>query len=89
MNRMRLCGIYIDELSLRSTRRLVLPTTAADGMADKTYIVRFKPPEIGTQVVVAEGAQIYGEHLVFVDSQGALAALFLIEIVENWTELAD
>jgi hypothetical protein len=59
------------------------------GMADKTYLVRFKPPEISTQVVVAEAAQIYGEHLVFLTSKGELAALFLLEIVEDWSELLD
>jgi hypothetical protein len=59
------------------------------GIADKTYLVRFKPPEISTQVVVAEAAQIYREHLVFLTSKGELAALFLLEIVEDWSELLD
>jgi hypothetical protein len=68
---------------------LHLPNAGADGMASKTYLVRFKPPEISTQVVHAERAQINGEHLVFLNSKGELAALFLMEIVEDWSELSD
>jgi hypothetical protein len=34
-------------------------------------------------------AQIHGEHLVFLTSKGELAALFLLEIVEDWSELFD
>jgi hypothetical protein len=60
---------------------------ALDRMADKTYLVRFKPPEISTQPVVAERAEIHGEHLVFLNSKGQLAALFLMEIVESWSEV--
>jgi hypothetical protein len=55
-------------------------------MTDKTYLVRFKPPEISTQPVVAERAEIHGEHLVFLNSKGELVALFLMEIVEGWSE---
>ncbi len=77
------------EPSSWSTRRLHLPTRGADAMANKTYLVRFKPPEISTQVVHAERAEIYGEHLVFLNSKGELAALFLMEIVEDWSELSD
>jgi hypothetical protein len=28
----------------------------------------------------------HGEHIVLLNSDGKLAALFLLEIVENWTE---
>ncbi len=68
---------------------MTLPSTGTPGMADKTYLIRFKPPEISTQVVVAESAQIYGEHLVLVNSKGKLAGLFLLEIVDDWSELSD
>lgn len=56
-------------------------------MVDKRYLVRFKPPEISTQLVFAVTAEIYGEHLVFLNSKGELSALFLLEIVESWSEL--
>ena len=37
--------------------------------------------------VTAASADIHGEHLVFLDSTGKLAALFLLEIVESWSEM--
>lgn len=58
-------------------------------MAEKTYLVRFKSPGLGPQQVVAAKAEIQEEHLVFVSSDGKLAALFLMEIVEGWNVLAD
>jgi hypothetical protein len=55
-------------------------------MTDKTYLVRLKPRELGVHLVVAASAEIHGEHIVLLNSDGKLAALFLLEIVENWTE---
>jgi hypothetical protein len=59
-------------------------------MTEKTYLVRLKAPSNALQHVRADSARLYGdgEHLVFVDSQGRLAALFLTEIVESWNEIA-
>jgi hypothetical protein len=53
---------------------------------DRTYLVRFKPPELGFQVVTAANAEIHGEHLVLLNSMGKLAALFLMDTVESWAE---
>jgi hypothetical protein len=36
--------------------------------------------------VIAASAEIHGEHLIFLRSNGSLAALFLLEIVESWSE---
>jgi hypothetical protein len=55
-------------------------------MSDKTFLVRFKPPELSPQVVVAERAEFQGEHLVFLNSSGQFVALFFTEIVESWSE---
>jgi hypothetical protein len=55
-------------------------------VADKTYLVRFKLPELRCEPVIAELAEIYGEHLVFVNSAGDPIAL-LLEIVESWSEV--
>jgi len=55
-------------------------------MTDKTYLVRLKPRERDVHVVVAASAEIHGEHIVLLNSDGKLAALFLLEIVETWTE---
>jgi hypothetical protein len=53
-------------------------------MLDKTYIVRFKSPQIGVQVVAASSAEIHGDHIALLKSNGQLAALLLLEIVESW-----
>ena len=37
--------------------------------------------------MIAADAEIHADHLVLLDSAGKLAALFLMEIVESWTEL--
>ena len=58
-------------------------------MNDKTYLVRFKPREIGLQTVIAARAEIHGEHIALLNSTGELAALFLIEIVESWSVLGN
>jgi hypothetical protein len=55
-------------------------------MSDKLYLIRFKASELICHAVIAARAEIHGEHLVFLRSEGRLAALFLLEIVENWSE---
>jgi hypothetical protein len=55
-------------------------------LADRTYLVRCKPPELGLQAVPAAVGEIHGEHLVLLNSMGKPVALFLIEIVESWSE---
>ncbi len=52
-----------------------------------TYLVRFKPREIGLQTAIAARAEIHGEHIALLNSEGELAALFLMEIVESWSVL--
>jgi hypothetical protein len=57
--------------------------------SEKTYIVMFKRPEINIQPVIAARAEIHGDHLVFLDSDGRLAALFLLEMVQSWDEVSN
>jgi hypothetical protein len=54
-------------------------------MADKTYIVRFKPLQMGVQLFAASSAEIQGDHIALLNSNGQLAALLLLDIVESWT----
>jgi hypothetical protein len=54
---------------------------------DKTYIIRFKTPDIATDAVVAARVEVNGEHLAFLNSKGELAALLRFEVVESWSEL--
>jgi hypothetical protein len=55
-------------------------------MTDKLYLIRFKESELSFHAVIAARAEIHGEHLVFLRSDCKLAALFLLEIIENWSE---
>ena len=57
-------------------------------MAEKTYLVRLKPP-LSIQHVPASRFEIQGEHVVFVDANGNLKAVFLMELVESWNVLGD
>ena len=61
--------------------------TIGNRLADKTYIVRFKTPDIATDAVVAARVKVHDEHLAFVNSKGRLAALFLFENVESWSRV--
>jgi hypothetical protein len=45
------------------------------------------PPSHAIQQVFAATAEVRGNHLVFVDAKGNLAALFLRERVESWNVL--
>jgi hypothetical protein len=56
-------------------------------MADRTYLVRLKPPSRSIQHVIAARAEIYDEHLVMINTKGKLVALFLLEWVQSWSEL--
>jgi hypothetical protein len=58
-------------------------------MPNKTYLVRFKEPDLAPQLVRAATVEIHGEHLVFCLPGGELSALFLVEIVKDWEELRD
>jgi hypothetical protein len=56
-------------------------------MAETGYLVRFKGADLPPELVVAETIEFQGEHLVFLRSDGSLAALFVLEIVESWSEV--
>ena len=54
-------------------------------MSYESYLVRFKGADPPPELVIAEAIEFHGEHLVFLRSDGSLAALFLLEIVESWS----
>jgi hypothetical protein len=56
-------------------------------MADTAYLVRFKGADPPPERVIAETIEFHGEHLVFLRSNGSLAALFVLESVESWSEV--
>jgi hypothetical protein len=92
-----LWNLCIEDLHYGAVTICRCPARRSDGMTDKVYLVRFKPPEVGTQLVAAEPGrtwqsprvQIHGEHVAFLNSKGELAALFLLEVVEGWSELSE
>jgi hypothetical protein len=55
-------------------------------MTDTAYLVLFKGAHPPPALVIAETIEFHGEHLVFLRSDGTLAALFVLEIVESWSE---
>jgi len=57
------------------------------GMIDQTYLVALKLPSHAVQHVIAASLEIHGEHLVFLNAEGKLAALFMVEIVQSWNVL--
>jgi hypothetical protein len=56
-------------------------------MNENVYLIRFKPAAISPQTLVAVTAEIHGEHLVLLDAKGQINALFLMDIVESWSEI--
>jgi hypothetical protein len=56
-------------------------------MDNKSYLVRFKEPGLSPALVEAEKVEIQGEHLVFLRASGELSALFLSELVKDWSEI--
>jgi hypothetical protein len=57
-------------------------------MPDTTFLVRLKPPSSAIQHVVASTLKIQGEPLIFCDSEGKLVAMFLLEIVQSYSEIS-
>jgi hypothetical protein len=62
------------------------PQSNLSGMADRRFFIRFKSTQSEIQLVIAERAEVHGEHLVFINSAGEMAAMFLLEVVENWSD---
>ena len=57
-------------------------------MIEKTFLIRFKTPELGAQPVVAARAEVRGEHLLLLLSDGQLAAAFMLENIKSWFEVS-
>jgi hypothetical protein len=57
------------------------------GMAEQVYLVTLKAPGYAIQQVVAARYEVRGEHLAFINAEGRLAALFLMEMVLSWIVL--
>jgi hypothetical protein len=82
---------YKDDSLNSATNRLsegdTFVTTVASLMPGKSCLIRFKQSNLTTDLVFASSAEIHGEHLVFLHADGSLAAMFLLEVVESWSEI--
>lgn len=56
--------------------------TGEPNMVDHSYRVRLTTQPV--QHVIASTVQLHGDHLVFLNSNGQLTALFLKNVVESW-----
>lgn len=56
-------------------------------MVDTTFLVQFRAPGLGAQSVIAARAEVRGEHLLLLRSNGQLAAAFMLENVKSWSEV--
>ena len=63
------------------------PYSIVPFIMEKIYVVRLKLPSQLCQQVRAASVEINGNQLVFMDSKGKVAGMFLIELVEDWNEL--
>jgi hypothetical protein len=63
------------------------PRQTLAAMVDQTYLVRLKPQSRAIQHVAASIVKVLGGHLVFLDAERRLAAVFLLDLVESWEAL--
>ncbi len=56
-------------------------------MNERAFLIRFKRSDLAFHTVIAAKAEIHGDHLVFLRSDGSLAALFLMDLVQSWSEV--
>ncbi len=73
--------------SWRAMRHIAPARRTLSRMVEQTYLEAFRPPSQAIQHVVAATVEVHGEHLVFLNAEGKLAALFMMEIVETWNVL--
>ena len=57
-------------------------------MVETTFLVEFRTPDSGAQCVVAAQAEVRGEHLLFLNANGQLADVFMLEKMKSWSELS-
>jgi hypothetical protein len=74
--------------SSRSTPLTCLRVSERFEMVETTFLVQFRIPELGTQPVIAARAEVRGEHLLLLSSNGEVAAAFLLENVKTWSEIS-
>jgi hypothetical protein len=56
-------------------------------MSDKAYLIRLKGTDLDPDIVIAASVEFQAEYLVCLKSDGTLAALFVLENIESWSEI--
>lgn len=56
-------------------------------MTETTFLIEFHTPDLGSQSVIASRAEVRGEHLLLLYSDGQLAEAFMLENVKSWSEV--
>jgi hypothetical protein len=57
-------------------------------MADQMFFVELKSPGHAIRHVLAARYEVRGEHLAFINTEGKLEALFLIDSIQSWNLLS-
>jgi hypothetical protein len=57
-------------------------------MGDTTFQIKFRNSNLDAQFVVAARAEVRGEHLLLLHSDGQLVAAFMLDNVKSWTEVS-
>jgi hypothetical protein len=57
------------------------------GSGSQVPFVVLKSPDYAIRHVLAARYEVRGEHLAFINTEGSLAALFLIDSIQSWNLL--
>jgi hypothetical protein len=62
---------------------------AGSEMSSKKFVIRFKPQGLEPQIVVADRVEFHGDHIVFLTKEGQLSAMFVMDVVESWSDVSE
>jgi hypothetical protein len=57
-------------------------------MPHTTFLIEFRAPDLGALCVSAARAEVRGDHLLLLNSDGQLAEAFMLEDVKGWSEVS-
>ena len=57
-------------------------------MVDTTFLIEFHVPNMCALSVIASRAEVRGEHLFLLNSDGQLAEAFMLKNVKSWSEVS-
>jgi hypothetical protein len=72
----------------RGTKGLSVRSIGSSEMADQVFFVVLKSSKHIIRHVLAARYEVRGEHLAFINTEGRLQALFLIDSIQSWNLLS-